>query len=273
MEIIIKDLSIYGYHGVLDVEKQKGQIFNLDVSYWIYQDAEMKDFLGNTVDYSIICQFCEDFLSSKRYDLIELCAEELTKSILDDFDLIEEVEVTVKKPWVPMDRRYGQVVVKQKRKKSIAYISLGSNIGDRQENIENAIQLLKEKKISITKSSSYYETKPVGYVEQPDFINAVVEVKTYYSSFELLQILLGIEERMHRIRIKKWGPRIIDLDLLLYADEVHNSDKLVLPHPEMHKRLFVLEPLLEIAPKLSHPIIGGALEDMRQLLRGEDNNE
>lgn len=139
---------------------------------------------------------------------------------------------------------------------STAYISIGSNLGDRLEYTREAIRKIKQsKEIEIRKTSSVYETQPAEYKNQPWFLNMILEIKTTLDPLSLLELLSGIENLMGRKRNQRYGPRNIDLDLLLYDDLVLNSDKLTLPHPRMDQRRFVLVPLAEIAPKLVHPLL------------------
>ncbi|QNU68633.1 2-amino-4-hydroxy-6-hydroxymethyldihydropteridine diphosphokinase [Ruminiclostridium herbifermentans] len=144
-----------------------------------------------------------------------------------------------------------------------AYIALGSNIGNREDNLNKAIEMLKQNdEVEVNKISSYLNTAPVGYTDQPDFLNAVVEVKTTLSPHKLLMVCSDIEKKLKRERIIHWGPRTIDLDILLYEDLVLNHEDLVIPHPRMHEREFVLKPLKEIAPKAFHPVLKKTIEDI-----------
>lgn len=128
------------------------------------------------------------------------------------------------------------------------YLSLGTNIGEREENLKKAIQLLHEKKeISIQQMSSIYETAPVGFIDQPSFLNCCIYVKTTTSPNEMLHVCQEIENELGRVRNVRWGPRIIDLDILLYNQENIETDDLIIPHPRMYERAFVLVPLMEIA--------------------------
>ena len=138
-----------------------------------------------------------------------------------------------------------------------AYVGLGSNLGDRQGYLDRAIQALQERPdIEVLQVSSYYETEPVGGPPgQGDYLNAVIEVQTELPAAELLQILLDIERALGRVRREQHGPRTIDLDLLLYGNAVIDEAGLVVPHPAMHERGFVLEPLAEIAPNVVHPVL------------------
>ncbi|MFM1757615.1 MAG: hypothetical protein RL193_192 [Actinomycetota bacterium] len=128
-----------------------------------------------------------------------------------------------------------------------AIIALGSNIGESKENLDMALALLREA-TEVTKISSYYITKPVGYEAQPDFVNAVCIIETELPALELLNMLHGIEKAMGRERTIKWGPRIIDLDIIQYGSVLSSAEELTLPHPRAHERKFVLEPWHEIEP-------------------------
>jgi 2-amino-4-hydroxy-6-hydroxymethyldihydropteridine diphosphokinase len=135
-----------------------------------------------------------------------------------------------------------------------AYISLGSNIGDRIANLRDATARLHEAGV-VTRTSSWYETEPVEMTEQPWFLNGVVELQTQLAPRALMGTMLKIERAMGRERTQPKGPRIIDLDLLLYDNETVNTPELTVPHPAMHERRFVLTPLVEIAPGAFHPIL------------------
>ncbi|KKK54345.1 hypothetical protein LCGC14_3085680 [marine sediment metagenome] len=135
-----------------------------------------------------------------------------------------------------------------------AYIGLGSNIGEREHNLKIAVQLLKETGgVVVANVSSIYETTPVGYLDQPDFLNAVVMLNTSLEPKDLLHATKQIEKKEKRQRSVHWGPRTIDLDILLYDDLELDDPGLRLPHPEARERAFVLVPLVEIAPDLSYP--------------------
>ena len=128
----------------------------------------------------------------------------------------------------------------------IAIIALGSNLGDRRKYLEDAMNLLQQRGIKIVKRSFIHETKSVGNIDQPDFLNMVIEVFTCLEPEELLRVCLGVENDLGRVREKKWGSRTIDIDVLLYQDKKIDTEFLQIPHPRMHERKFVLEPLAEI---------------------------
>lgn len=129
-----------------------------------------------------------------------------------------------------------------------AYLALGANIGDKEENLRRAVALLREGGCEVTAASSLYITKPVGLIDQPDFLNAVIRIKTALDSHDLLDLCRRIEQIMGRKRTILWGPRVIDIDILLYEDVVLDEKELVIPHPRMLERAFVMVPLAEIAP-------------------------
>ena len=145
---------------------------------------------------------------------------------------------------------------------SIVYISIGSNIGDREENCRKAIKLLKENGIALKRESSLYETEPWGVKNQPKFINMAIEVETDKEPEELLRVLKEIEIEIGRKETVKWGPRVIDLDILFYDELILKIPGLEIPHPLLHERDFVLKPLSEIAPDKKHPVIGKTVKEM-----------
>ncbi len=151
------------------------------------------------------------------------------------------------------------------------YLALGSNIGDREENIRGAIILLNNSGIAIKKVSALYETEPVDYLDQGWFLNAALEAETALEPLVLLKLLGGIEEAMGSKKAFKKGPRLMDLDILLYGDQSLETLDLQIPHPRMLDRKFVLVPLAEIAPALRHPAWSGTAKEI--LARCPDPSE
>ena len=146
-----------------------------------------------------------------------------------------------------------------------AYVALGSNLGDKEANLRKALELLEERGVEVVKTSSFICPEPYGVTDQPQFLNGVCEVRTSLVPLALLHTLLEIEQEMGRVRLRHWGERNIDLDLLLYEDVVMDTPELILPHPDMQNRDFVLLPLAEIAPELVHPILQKSIEELSNL--------
>ena len=148
-----------------------------------------------------------------------------------------------------------------------AFIGLGSNLGDREANIRQALQFLEQlPETTIVRGSSLYDTEPVGVSDQPNFLNGVVQIETHLAPRQLLWNLMLIERRLGRVRTQPWGPRVIDVDLLLYGDEVVDEDDLQVPHPLMTQRSFVMVPLVEIEPLLVHPVTNQTMLSILQRL-------
>jgi 2-amino-4-hydroxy-6-hydroxymethyldihydropteridine diphosphokinase len=153
------------------------------------------------------------------------------------------------------------------REMSVAYLGLGSNLGDRAANLLRALKALRDAGLNLTSISSIYETEPVDYLDQPDFLNMAVAVGAPLTEpFSLLKLCLDVETRLGRERLIPKGARAIDIDLLLFGDAVIDGFRdgvaLTLPHPRLHLRRFALAPLAEIAPELRHPVSGKTIEDL-----------
>lgn len=147
----------------------------------------------------------------------------------------------------------------------LAYLSLGSNLGNREAQLREAEQRLSNLG-RITTVSSYYETEPVEFINQPWFLNAALALETNLTPHELVHSILQIEREMGRERVQKKGPRSIDIDILLFGDSIINSAELTIPHPAMHHRRFVLEPLAEIVPEARHPLQKKTVRDLLDAL-------
>jgi len=143
-----------------------------------------------------------------------------------------------------------------------AYLLIGGNLGNRKENLAKAVSLINEQCGSLTRSSSIYETEAWGNTDQPSFLNQALEISTSLTARLLMRRVLRIEEEMGRIRKEKLGPRIIDIDILLFENEIHDLRFLKIPHPEMQNRRFVLVPLAEINSTLQHPILKKSIAEL-----------
>lgn len=254
--IEIKDLEVYCHHGVLKEEQELGQKFL--VSIILYADtkaAGISDDLEQSVDYAEVSHFVKAYMEKTNYQLIEAVAEHVAQEILLYFPLVERVQVEIKKPWAPILLPLDTVSVKIERGWTKVYLSIGSNIGNREKHLQKAIEALhQEKTVRKIRVSDWIETEPYGYLEQDSFLNAAVELETIESPLTLLHILQKIEADGGRERTIRWGPRTIDLDIVLFGDVIMQTEVLTIPHREMHIREFVLQPLSQLAPWARHPI-------------------
>jgi len=145
-----------------------------------------------------------------------------------------------------------------------AILLIGGNLGDRTSNLEKAVQLITETAGEVVRTSALYQTAPWGAVDQPDYLNQGVEIRTAMDALTLLHTLLEIERKIGRIRQEKWGSRVIDIDLIFFNDSIINLPELRLPHPRMQLRQFVLVPLLEIVPDYVHPVLHKTVKELAE---------
>ena len=152
----------------------------------------------------------------------------------------------------------------------ISYLSIGSNLGDPVQNCRDALREISSlKKVQVLRRSSLYRTEPLGSKHQDWFVNGVLEVRTALAAPQLLKALQWVEQTLGRIRTERWGPRTIDIDVLLFGQEIVETGDLVIPHPEMHKRGFVLVPINEIAPYVIHPRYGVSMKGLLDRLEDD----
>lgn len=263
-QIIVEDLQIYAHHGVYRQENEKGQ--NFYVSVVLDTDtraAGMADELGLSTNYGVVCRFLHTFLTEHTYKLIETAAERASEALLLQFPHVRQVTMEVKKPEAPITVPFGSVSVRITRGWRRVYIACGSNIGDRRAHLSAAVDaLLGDKKCRVLRVSDWVETTPYGGVEQADYLNGALSIETLYMPEELLEVLQGIERAEARERKERWGPRTLDLDILLYEGRVMDEEKLTIPHRDMHNRDFVLKPLAQIAPHERHPVLGKPIVEL-----------
>lgn len=262
-KLVIKDLEIYANHGLFKEEKVLGQKFlvSVDIYYNMTEVARYKN-LEYSIDYGKLCHEIVELFKSENEDLIETCAYKILEFIFKKYKIAERVIVSIKKPWAPINLPLDSARVEIERKKRRYFVGVGTNLGDREKNIKSAIELIGEFS-EIINVSSTIETKAWGVTEQPDFLNGVVEVKSFYEPEDFLKMLLQIEKKLGRVREKKWGPRTIDLDILFIDDMIIYSDILKVPHPYVEERDFVLLPLKEIAPSFVHPVLRKKIKDIK----------
>ena len=255
--INIYNLDVFGNHGVLKEENILGQKFSICAKLYLDTSiAAKEDDVSQTVNYADVCTLISEHFKSHTFNLIETAANEIADLILKKYDLICEVEIEVKKPWAPVKYPLESVSVSVKRKRHIVYVGLGSNMGDKQSNLRKALEIIDNDELSyVFKVSEFITTAPYGYENQDDFMNGAACIKTLRSPKEFLDLIGEIEKQLNRVRQIHWGPRTIDVDILLYDDCIINTKDLIIPHYEMHKRDFVLGPLNKIAPEAVHPVL------------------
>lgn len=253
--IHIKGLEIFAYHGVYADEKQNGQhfIINADISVNT-KTAGKSDDINDALDYGKLCEYIKEYMINNQVNLLETLTNELSLRILLDYPKAESLRLEIQKPEAPIPMKFDTVSVEVERKWHTSIISIGSNMGNRKNYLETAVSNLgNDCMIKVIKQSELIETKPYGYDNQDDFLNGVVKIRTLYSPEELLDRLHKEEELAQRERLIHWGPRTLDMDIVYYDSIIMSTDTLVIPHPDMSNRLFVLEPLCEIEPYMVHP--------------------
>lgn len=257
-KISIKNLEVFAHHGVFPEENKLGQKFL--VSVVLYTDtrtAGITDDLTKSIHYGIVSQKITEFLQQHTYQLIETAAEQLVQELLLTTEHLQAVTLELKKPWAPVGLPLETVSVTITRAWHTACIALGSNMGDKKAYLDGAVKTLSESPCcQVLKVSDYLVTAPYGGVEQDDFLNGCLTMRTLLTPHELLDRLHEIEQDARRERLIHWGPRTLDLDILLYDDLVMADETLIIPHVEMHLRDFVLKPLAQIAPWVRHPVFG-----------------
>lgn len=263
-KIKIKNLEVYARHGVFPEENKLGQKFLISAVLSVNtRKAGKTDDLTASVDYGSICRFIDAYMREHTHKLLERVAEDLARELLLHTSRLEGIRLEIQKPWAPVGLPLETVSVEIERRWHTVYIALGSNIGERKSYLDGAVRAFDQlADMDVVNVSSYYETAPYGMTEQDDFLNACLKLRTLLEPEELLETLHEIEQAAGRERTVHWGPRTLDLDIIFYDDRILESEDLCIPHVEMHKRKFVLEPLHEIAPYKRHPVYGKTVREM-----------
>lgn len=263
-KIIINDLEVFANHGVYPEENALGQKFVVSAQIGCdLSRAARSDSLDDSVSYALICETISEIMKSATVKLIESAAQNICDGLMLKFEKIQTVDITLEKPWAPIGAHLKSAAVSMCRSRHKVYLSIGSNMGDREKYLDFALKSIDENKLCrVKKASDFIETKPYGNVEQADFLNGCAEIETLLNPYELLELVNEIEARAGRERKIHWGPRTLDIDILLYDDKIINSPSLTVPHREMHKREFVLKPLVSIAPHAYHPRFGKDMEEL-----------
>ncbi len=263
-QIRIDNLEVYAYHGVFPEENEKGQPFFVNmVLYTNLRPAGLTDDLLLSTHYGEVSHLVNDWMKSHTVQLIETVAETLAGEILRKFPLIQALDMEIRKPQAPIGLPFESVSVKIHRGWHTVYVAIGSNMGEKDKYIQLGLQELKALPDTYVEAvSDMIVTKPYGGVEQDDFLNGAVKIRTLYTPEELLIKLHEIEEKAERKRTLRWGPRTLDLDIVFYDKLVYESDTLLIPHVDMENRDFVLKPMCQLAPNFRHPLLGKTMEQL-----------
>lgn len=272
-QIQIKNLEVFAKHGVFQEETVLGQKFVISaVLYTSTREAGKTDDLTKSIHYGEVSHFIKQFFEEHTYQLLETAAERLAEQLLLQTDRLERVRLQIQKPWAPIGLHLETVSVEIERGWHTAYIALGSNMGDKRGYLEMGVEGLRQTRgCRVEAVSDFLETDPYGMVEQDKFLNGAMKIRTLLTPHELLLRLNEIEKAAKRERVVHWGPRTLDLDILLYDDLILNDESLHIPHIEMPKREFVLKPLCQIAPYVRHPVWNRTAQELLAELksRGE----
>ena len=255
-KIHIKNLEVFAKHGVFPEENVLGQKFVISaVLYTSTREAGKTDDLTKSIHYGEVSQFITEFMEQNTFKLLETVAERLAEELLLRTEHLEKVSLEIKKPWAPVGLPLETVSVEIERGWHTAYIALGANLRDKEANLRLGVEALRATKgCQVLAVSDFLVTEPYGGVEQDYFLNGAMKIRTLLTPHELLERLHEIEREAKRERVVRWGPRTLDLDILLYDDLILDEEELHIPHIEMYKRDFVLKPLCQIAPYVRHPV-------------------
>lgn len=274
-KIHIKNLEVFARHGVFPEENALGQKFVVSaVLYTSTREAGRADDLAKSIHYGEVSRFITEFMEQNTFQLLETAAERLAEELLLNTERLEKIRLEIKKPWAPVGLPLETVSVEIERGWHTAYIALGSNLGDKEANLRLGVEGLRSTRgCRVEAVSDFLVTAPYGGVEQDDFLNGAMKIRTLLTPHELLEWLHEIEQEAKRERVVRWGPRTLDLDILLYDDLILDEEELHIPHIEMYKRDFVLKPLCQIAPYARHPVYNRTaaelLADLERLKTGD----
>ena len=272
-EIRIQGLQVYAHHGLYPEETKLGQRFLVNaVLFCDTRPAGKQDDLTLSMDYGAIAGEITSFLTEHTYHLLEAAAEALCAHLLTEYKGLKRITVELQKPWASIGLPLETVSVRITRGRHRAYLSLGSNMGDSKAYLSEALQKLDATEgIQVEQVSAFIKTKPYGGVEQEDFLNACAALTTLLTPEELLSEMNRIEAEAGRERTIHWGPRTLDLDMIFYDDLVTEDPRLLLPHPDMANRAFVLGPLNELCPYKRHPVTKLTVREMLERLEGKEH--
>lgn len=272
-KIEIKNLEIFANHGVFPEENVLGQKFVISATlYTDTRKAGLTDELTASIHYGEVSHMITKFTKEHTYKLLEALAENLCQMLLQELPLLKMITLRVEKPWAPVALPLETVAVEITRRWHTAYVAFGSNLGDKKKFLDDGIQGLRTTpSCEVEAVSEYLVTEPYGGVEQDEFLNGVLKLRTLLTPEELLDRLHELEAAANRERIIHWGPRTLDLDILFYDNEIIDTPDLHIPHIDMENRDFVLKPMDEIAPYYRHPVLNKTIHQLLNELLAKDN--
>ena len=272
-KIEIKKLEIFANHGVFPEENVLGQKFVISATlYTDTRKAGLTDELTASIHYGEVSHMITKFTKEHTYKLLEALAENLCQMLLQELPLLKMITLRIEKPWAPVALPLETVAVEITRRWHTAYVAFGSNLGDKKKFLDDGIQGLRTTpSCEVEAVSEYLVTEPYGGVEQDEFLNGVLKLRTLLTPEELLDRLHELEAAANRERIIHWGPRTLDLDILFYDNEIIDTPDLHIPHIDMENRDFVLKPMDEIAPYYRHPVLNKTIHQLLTELLAKDN--
>ncbi|WP_161555730.1 2-amino-4-hydroxy-6-hydroxymethyldihydropteridine diphosphokinase [Mangrovicoccus ximenensis] len=251
--VFVSNLCLHAHHGVFPEEKRLGQKFYLDIDCGMsVAGAANEDDYGQTVCYDGLCKLAEEVSQAGPFDLIETLGDRIAGTILERHPLVSSVRVAIRKPAAPIAAMLDHVgiEVSRRRRYRVAF-SLGTNMGEKEHNLRSALaHLVAQDEVEIDAVSKFHKTAPWGKIDQDWFLNACATGWSTLEPLKLMKLCKRIELVVGRVPSDRWGPRMIDIDLLHADNLAIDTPELTLPHREMFNRAFVLEPLAEIAPEL-----------------------
>lgn len=263
-KIEIRGLEIFANHGVFPEENVLGQKFVISATlYTDTRKAGLTDELTASIHYGEVSQMITEFTKNHTFKLLEALAENLCQMLLETVPHLQKITLRIEKPWAPVGLPLDTVAVEITRSWHTAYIAFGSNLGDKKKYVNDGIQGLRNtERCTVEAVSEYLITEPYGGVEQDNFLNGALKLRTLLTPEELLDRLHELEAAANRERIVRWGPRTLDLDILFYDNEIIDTLELHVPHIDIENRDFVLIPMNELAPYYRHPVLNRTISQL-----------